>query len=68
MCEIVRPEGVEPPTYSSVGCRSIQLSYGRSEISKVLTYQIHLCGQVCQHFCLQVNPINVEECVMNMVD
>jgi hypothetical protein len=28
---IVRPEGVEPPTYSSVGCRSIQLSYGRME-------------------------------------
>lgn len=26
---VVRLEGVEPPTYSSVGCRSIQLSYRR---------------------------------------
>ena len=27
---LARPEGVEPPTYRSVVCRSIQLSYGRT--------------------------------------
>ena len=27
--EMVRPERFELPTYSSGGCRSIQLSYGR---------------------------------------
>jgi hypothetical protein len=26
--EVVQPGGVEPPTYRSVVCRSIQLSYG----------------------------------------
>jgi hypothetical protein len=30
----VRLEGLEPPTYSSVGCRSIQLSYRRNEESQ----------------------------------
>jgi hypothetical protein len=28
--DMVRPERFELPTYSSGGCRSIQLSYGRA--------------------------------------
>jgi hypothetical protein len=28
---VARPEGVEPPAYRFEACRSIQLSYGRSE-------------------------------------
>jgi hypothetical protein len=36
---LARPEGVEPPTYRSVVCRSVQLSYGRTLIVKnILTY------------------------------
>src|SRR4029077_16345732 len=31
--KLVRPERFELPTYSSGGCRSIQLSYGRAEDS-----------------------------------
>jgi hypothetical protein len=32
----VRPERFELPTYSSGGCRSIQLSYGRNFIYNTL--------------------------------
>ena len=32
---MVRPERFELPTYSSGGCRSIQLSYGRTPIFTV---------------------------------
>jgi hypothetical protein len=28
---MVRPEGLEPPAYRFEACRSIQLSYGRTE-------------------------------------
>jgi hypothetical protein len=35
---MARPEGLEPPTYSSGGWRSIQLSYGRTPMSSV--YQL----------------------------
>ncbi len=35
---MARPEGLEPPTYSSGGWRSIQLSYGRTPMSPV--YQL----------------------------
>ena len=31
--EVARPEGLEPPTLCFEGRRSIQLSYGRAEIS-----------------------------------
>ncbi len=34
--KFVHPEGVEPPTYSSVGCRSIQLSYGCVNVSYII--------------------------------
>jgi hypothetical protein len=30
--KLVRPERFELPTYSSGGCRSIQLSYGRAAV------------------------------------
>jgi hypothetical protein len=32
---MVRPERFELPTYSSGGCRSIQLSYGRTPVFPV---------------------------------
>src|SRR5208282_3902871 len=32
---MVRPERFELPTYSSGGCRSIQLSYGRAAVMQV---------------------------------
>jgi hypothetical protein len=32
---MVRPERFELPTYSSGGCRSIQLSYGRAPVFPV---------------------------------
>jgi hypothetical protein len=32
---MVRPERFELPTYSSGGCRSIQLSYGRAPVFQV---------------------------------
>jgi hypothetical protein len=37
--KLVRPERFELPTYSSGGCRSIQLSYGRTADS----YSVHRC-------------------------
>src|SRR5882762_8831444 len=33
--KLVRPERFELPTYSSGGCRSIQLSYGRAAVMQV---------------------------------
>src|SRR4051794_21755409 len=32
---MVRPEGIEPPAYRFEACRSIQLSYGRSDVESV---------------------------------
>ena len=35
LAKLVRPERFELPTYSSGGCRSIQLSYGRAAVMQV---------------------------------
>ena len=35
--KLVRPERFELPTYSSGGCRSIQLSYGRARYVEFTT-------------------------------
>ena len=37
--EMVRPRGFEPPAFASGGRRSIQLSYGRMTVAKVLKSQ-----------------------------
>ena len=34
---MVRPEGLEPPAYRFEACRSIQLSYGRTEVADILS-------------------------------
>jgi hypothetical protein len=34
----VRPEGIEPPAYRFEACRSIHLSYGRTE--RVINWEI----------------------------
>ena len=31
---MARPKGLEPPTYRSVVCRSVQLSYGRASMAE----------------------------------
>ena len=38
--EMVQPGGVEPPTYRSVVCRSIQLSYGCTALPDAEDYRI----------------------------
>ena len=38
--ELVQPGGVEPPTYRSVVCRSIQLSYGCTALPDAEDYRI----------------------------
>src|SRR5246127_1603181 len=46
--KLVRPERFELPTYSSGGCRSIQLSYGRAaDLSSVHRWRRRLndCGE-----------------------
>ena len=35
-CKVVRPEGLEPPAYRFEACRSIQLSYGRTQNPSVV--------------------------------
>jgi hypothetical protein len=40
--KLVRPERFELPTYSSGGCRSIQLSYGRIGVM-----QVYIVGWAC---------------------
>ena len=42
--KLVRPERFELPTYSSGGCRSIQLSYGRA-------LQVYNVGATCLNGC-----------------
>jgi hypothetical protein len=48
---LVRPERFELPTYSSGGCRSIQLSYGRTPILTVYLLRRALSnGSAAFHF------------------
>jgi hypothetical protein len=40
--DLVRPEGLEPPAFRFEACRSIQLSYGRTEAESAILSRLPL--------------------------
>jgi hypothetical protein len=52
--KLVRPSGFEPPAFGSGGQRSIQLSYGRTELTRLQSIGISIGVQPRKNACRMI--------------